>query len=269
MHTTSATPRGGRRFNSRWLTRPIAALLVAGLAIIGALGAIVASAAVPTFPDNLVVFPDRDFISVEGFADHAGETATVEIKRGATVMGSAQAVVSGDDMAFEINHPGGVCWGAGAPASLKVTPDIQAGDVAVIKFSDGTSQERTVQDAQASDAVQDGTKVTISGHIGPDVNKDFMEQRIVNPDLVPLIGKRDVRAAPGPLTPAPTGGYSSGLTLPTAHTFVATYEFTDLDAATEAAHSDLGERAMAWQEQDADANRQGLTIAEFGEAGGP
>src|SRR3954471_9088135 len=267
MHTTSATPRGGRRFNSRWLTRPIAALLVAGLAIIGALGAIVASAAVPTFPDNLVVFPDRDFISVEGFQGHKGETATVEIKRGATVMGSARAVVSGEDVAFEINHPGGACWGAGT--SLKVTPDIRPGDVAVITFPDGTSQDTTVQDAQASDAVQDGTKVTVSGHIGAGVNKDFMEQRIVNPDLVPLIGKRDVRAAPGPLTPAATGGYSSSLTFPTADTFVATYEFTDLDAATEAAHSDLGERAMAWQEQDADANRQGLTIAEFGEAGGP
>ncbi len=26
---------------------------------------------------------------------------------------------------------------------------------------------------------------------------------------------------------------------------------------------------MAWQEEDADANRQGLTIAEYGELGGP
>ena len=54
-----------------------------------------ASAAVPSFPDNLVVFPDRDFVSVEGFADHAGETATLQVKRGTTVVGSAQAVVSG------------------------------------------------------------------------------------------------------------------------------------------------------------------------------
>ncbi len=29
------------------------------------------------------------------------------------------------------------------------------------------------------------------------------------------------------------------------------------------------ERLMSWQVEDADANRQGLTIAEFGEAGGP
>src|SRR4051812_42061333 len=266
VRTYSLRPSGPRRRGRRWLTKPVAAVVVA-LLTIGAAGAMIASAAVPTFPDNLVVFPDRDFISVEGFQDHAGETATIEIKRGSTVMGSAKAVVSGGDVAFEINHPGGACWGAGT--SLKVTPDIKPGDVAVITFADGTSQDTTVQDAQASDAVQDGTTVTVSGHIAAGMNKDFMEQRIVNPDLVPLIGKRDVRAVPGPLTPAPAGSYSSSLTFPTADTFVATYEFTDLDAATEAAHSDLGERAMAWQEQDADANRQGLTIAEFGEAGGP
>jgi hypothetical protein len=98
-------------------------------------GVLVATAAVPAFPDNLVIFPDRDFISVEGFTDHAGETATVEIKRGNQLMGSAQAVVSGEDVAFEINHPGGVCWGNNT--SLKVTPDIRPGDVAVIRFPDG------------------------------------------------------------------------------------------------------------------------------------
>ena len=257
---------GGRRSRRR-VTKAVAVLLGAGLAAMATVGVIVATAAVPAFPDNLVVFPDRDFISVEGFADHAGETATVEIRRGAQVMGSAQAKVSGTDVAFEINHPGGVCWGNGT--ALKVTPDIRPGDVAVITFPDGTSKDTTVQDAQASDAVQNGTTVTVSGHIGPDVVKDFMEQRIVNADLVDLIGKRDVRAVPGPLTPAPTGGYSSSLAFPTPTTFVATYEFTDLAAADAAANSDLGERAMAWQGQDAAGNRQGITIAEFGELGGP
>jgi hypothetical protein len=90
--------------------------VVVALLTIGAAGAMIASAAVPTFPDNLVVFPDRDFISVEGFQDHAGEAATIEIKRGSTVMGSAKAVVSGGDVAFEVNHPGGVCWGNNTPA---------------------------------------------------------------------------------------------------------------------------------------------------------
>ena len=33
-----------------------------------------ATAAVPVFPDNLVVFPNRDFISAKGVPEHAGET---------------------------------------------------------------------------------------------------------------------------------------------------------------------------------------------------
>ena len=96
-----------------------------------------------------------------------------------------------------------------------------------------------------------------------------MEQRIINPDLVDTdVGRRDIRAIPGPLTPAPKGGYSSSLEFE-GNTFTATYVFQTAAAAQIAAQADLGERAMSWQVEDADGNRQGLTIAEFGEAGGP
>ena len=228
-----------------------------------------ATADVPTFPNNIVVFPDRDFVSVEGFEDHAGETATLDVTRNGTVMGSAKAVVSDSGVAFEVNHPGGVCWGAGT--SLQVTPDIRAGDVVAIHFADGSHDETTTSSATVtSDMVQSGTTVTVAGSFGTEVNPDFMEQRIINPDLVDVVGKRDVRALPGPVVPAPRGGYSSGMAVDTAtHTFLATYEFDTQQGADTAAAADLGERAMNWQVQDADGNRQGLTIAEFGEAGGP
>ena len=229
-----------------------------------------ASAAVPAFPDNLVVFPDRDFVSVEGFADHAGETATLQVKRGTTVVGSAQAVVSGTDLAFEVNHPGGVCWGAGT--GLNVTPDIKAGDVVSIEFPDGTSSDVTTSSAAVSkDMTLIGSTITVDGTIGPDVKPAQMEQRIINADLVTTaVGKRDIRAVPGPLTPAPRGGYASGLAIDaTAGTFTATYQFEDPAVARIASEAGLGERAMSWQVEDADANRQGLTIAEFGESGGP
>ena len=52
-----------------------------------------ASAAVPEAPNNIVVFPDRDFVTIEGYQDHIGETALVEVKRGGTVVGSAQGEV--------------------------------------------------------------------------------------------------------------------------------------------------------------------------------
>ncbi len=229
-----------------------------------------ASAAVPTFPDNIVVFPDRDFISVEGYSAHAGETALAEVTRpGTGVIGSAKVTVSGTDVAFEVNHPGGACWGAGT--SLNVTPDIKAGDVVSVTFPDGSHDETTTSSATVSkDMTQSGTTVTVEGTIGSDVVPAQLEQRIINADLVPIIGKRDVRALPGPIVPAPRGGYSSGMAVDAAAgTFVATYQFDTLEAADTTAASQLGERAMSWQVEDADANRQGLTIAEFGEAGGP
>ena len=228
-----------------------------------------ASAAVPQFPDNLVVFPDRDFVSIEGYSGHAGETALVEVTRpGVGVIGSAKGKVSGTDVAFEINHPGGLCWGAGT--GLDVTPDIKAGDVVSITFPDGSHDETTTSSATVTkDMVQNGTTVTVEGTYGPDVNPDQMEQRIINAALVDVIGKRSISAVPGPLTPAPKGGYSSALEFPSPGNFVATYEFDTLEGATTAAAADLGERAMSWEVQDPDGNRQGLTIAEFGEVGGP
>ena len=106
----------------------VAGLLAATLAGSSLVGAHAAAAAVPTFPDNLLVFPNRDFITVEGYAEHKGETGTITVRRpslGGQVVGSAQGVVSGGDVAFEVNHPGGVCWGNGT--GLKVTPDILPG----------------------------------------------------------------------------------------------------------------------------------------------
>ena len=45
------------------------------LAIVMSVLAGSASAAVPVFPDNLVVFPNRDFLSAKGFQDHVGRVA--------------------------------------------------------------------------------------------------------------------------------------------------------------------------------------------------
>jgi hypothetical protein len=227
-----------------------------------------ATAAVPTFPDNLVVFPDRDFVTVEGYQDHIGETATVDILRGTTKIGSAQGVVQEGDVAFEINHPGGSCWGAGT--TLKVTPDIRGGDVAKISFGGQVAGDSKVLDTFATDVsyTPGSTSLTVSGHVGSDVVPAQMEQRIVNPSLVGTsVARRDVRAVPGPMTRAARGGYSSALAV-TGTTFTATYEFDEAAVAKTAAEGG-GARVMAWQEEDADANRQGLTIAELGEAGGP
>ncbi|HEY3573243.1 MAG TPA: fibronectin type III domain-containing protein [Arthrobacter sp.] len=227
-----------------------------------------ASAAVPTFPDNIVVFPNRDFVTLEGYQDHLGQTGTVEVKRAGKIIGSAEGVVAAGDVAFEVNHPGGYCWGAGT--GLNVTPDILPGDVVSLRFGATAAGETTVQDAYVTgDSTLSGTTLTVKGHIGAGVNPAQLEQRIIEPALRDTtVARRDIRAIPGPLTPAPKGGYTSGLDV-AGDTFTATYNFDDAATAEIAANAGLGERAMAWEFEDADANRQGLTIAEYGEPGGP
>jgi hypothetical protein len=249
-------------------------LLAASLSAAAVVGASAASAAVPTAPNNLLVFPNRDFISVEGYQDHVGQLATMTVTRSGVVVGSAQAVVAVGDVAFEVNHPGGACWGDGT--GLMVTPDILPGDVASISFDGVDAGDTRIQDGYVNaDAVLGTTllpndTVLVSGHVGAGVIQDNTEQRIVDPTLTAAAGKRDVRALPGPVTRSPQGPYSSGLAFNDAdHTFVATYVFDDPAVAQIAANASLGERLLSWESTDAAGNRQGVTIAEFGEVGGP
>jgi Fn3 associated/Fibronectin type III domain len=251
----------------------LAAAMLVGLPSVlvgGASGAGALTPNLPVAPNNIMIFPNRDFITIEGYQDHVGQSGLIEVTRpGVGVVGSAIAVVSGDDVAFEINHPGGYCWGTGT--GLNVTPDIQAGDVVSLTFGDTLEAATTTLDVSATDAIQNGFTVTVAGHIGSTVDSANMEQRIIEPALVDtIVGKRDVRAVPGPLTPAPKGGYSSSLEFDTAsQTFLATYIFDVEEDAHIAANAGLGERAMAWEVTDDAGNRQGMTIAEFGEPGGP
>jgi hypothetical protein len=259
-------PRGRRR-------AVVAGLVATGLISSSLILPGIAAAAVPTFPDNVVVFPDRDFVTVEGYQDHVGQTATVEVWRGTQIVGSAQGVVEAGDVAFEINHPGGYCWGAGT--NLKVTPDIKPGDRVSIRF--GTAADAVADDAttvadafvNVDSVLNEATRtLTITGHFNTALDPARVEQRIVNPELTETdVTRRDVRAVPGGLTIAPKGGYSSDLVI-TGDTFTATYVFDTLETARIAATGG-GERFMSWQEEDAEANRQGLTIAEYGELGGP
>jgi len=110
----------------------------------------------------------------------------------------------------------------------------------------------------------------VTGHIAAGVDQTMLEQRTVNPDFTATtVGKRDIRAIPGPLTPAPRGGYSSSLTFDDAnHTFTATYVFDD-PANAKIAASGGGERLLSWQVVDLAGNRQGITIAEADQLGGP
>jgi hypothetical protein len=64
-------PPRSRRGRAAAIAGLTAALTLASAAV----GAGVASAAPPAFPDNVVVFPDRDFVTIEGYQDRIGQTA--------------------------------------------------------------------------------------------------------------------------------------------------------------------------------------------------
>jgi hypothetical protein len=150
LHHNRVHARASRRAESgetagtrRVRTKSIALASVAGALLIGVPTVLVGvgspagaavPAPVPTFPDNLNVFPNRDFVSIDGYSEHAGQPATVTVTRSAVgVIGAATGIVSGGDVAFEVNHPGGICWGAGGGPN--VTPDIQPHDVVSISFN--------------------------------------------------------------------------------------------------------------------------------------
>ncbi len=259
----------------------VGAVVAVAAVSMGALGvwsatAGAAIAPLPTFPDNLAVFPNRDFITVEGFADHVGDSALIEVVRpGIGVVGSAVGVVSGGDVAFEVNHPGGYCWGEGT--TLKVTPDIQGGDEVTINFDGGPVEYSVTTNSTAVTvpAYLDprdplGTTMLVEGYIEPTTPDDRFEQRIIEPVLRDTeIQRRDIRALFGPLAPDNFNSYLSGVTRTAPDHWVATYVFQNASTAIIARDAALGERAMSWQFTDPAANRQGITLAEFGEPGGP
>jgi hypothetical protein len=251
----------------------------------------IANAAVPVFPNNIVAFPQRDFVTLEGYSELKGQNLTVEVVRAGVVIGSAIGKVSGLDVAFEVNHPGGYCWGAGT--GLDVTPDIKHGDMVQLrKTAEPVStffQDMVVKHAECSGPGEISTdKLSVAGSNSDDnvviikgvysgaMDFAFTEQRVVNPDLkTTAVGRRDIRAVQGAVagTFEAADGYSSKLVFDkAAGTFTATYIFTNTavtQGVPQLVISGGGERLLSWMAADGDGNRQGITIAELGESGGP
>jgi hypothetical protein len=270
----------GRRLRSR---ATVAGLLALGLTT-GGLNAVPAQAInsnPPTGPGNIEVFPARDMIAIDGYADQAGRTATFKVIRGGQTVGSAVGTVGADGF-LEVNHPGGVCWGAGT--GLQVTPDIKAGDEIRVDFSDGTWDGSQVVDVQATDVVLDKTanSLTINGRYGAGVDMPGTDLaadpgkfgiEIVNPDMRngSAIGER---AIGWPTDVAPRGHTVQGTltgTDATGGTFSVTYGFqnaADLALANSGAITALGWLASPDPALGVEA-QFGLTLNEFYESGGP
>lgn len=302
MTTARPTQHRGREGAHRALVPPAARssrtrLIAGGLSAAMAGGALVtfattatAATMLPVFPDNVVVFPNRDMVVLEGGFGQ-DQPVLVEVHRDGRLMGAvAGATVTGGE--WEVNHPGGPCWGDGTTLGRtdlpQVTPDIRPGDVVSVRNAAGQLLADTVvQDGYVTPDTAPvmntaGTGFTVTGHAAAAIPDDQMEQRIINPELTGTgVARRDIRAvltANNAMEPAPKGGYSSRLEVDNAAaTFTAFYDFTMngvIDVATARsvaalAASSGGERLMSWELTDAAANRQGLTIAEDDEFNGP
>ncbi len=271
---------------------PIGALLLGVVAsVLVPAGTASAAAPLPSAPDNIVVFPDRDMVVLEGYEDRDGQPVEVHVLRDGRLMGAAKGQITAG-AEFEVNHPGGACWG-NDPAFPRVTPDLRAGDVVEVRFSDGgTSFAHSESRVLGGGVTETGDKgiaisgngavLTVTGTVDPAVPAENMEQRIVNPALTDTrVARRDMRAVVtegNVLEAAPKGGYSSKLEV-AGGGFTATYDFR-IDAAgtipqaeaaaTLATALEGGDvRLMSWQQTDGAANRQGLTIAQRDEFDGP
>lgn len=273
---------GGRR---RVAAALAGALAVSGLSAAAVLGAATSAGAavVPldgTGTANVLVFPERDFVSLTGFEQ---TPITVQVLRSGVVIGTAHGTPVFDadagETLIEVNHPGGVCWDG-------VTPDILPGDVVQVITDDSdpldpvgvsaTTRDVGTDFAQAAALDPDGVldDVVVHGRAvdlvtgGPVLLAD-LEQRIIQPALVPINGKRSLRA-PGDGTLA----YDAvdPVTNPDGTRWTATYRNLGVAAARSATDVTSSEtRIISWQAQDAAGTFFGITIFENGSAvaGGP
>ncbi|KAG5186993.1 hypothetical protein JKP88DRAFT_254288 [Tribonema minus] len=245
---------------------------------------LIALAALPVPPSNIVLFPDRDFVTVEGFQEYAGKRGALIATRGTQRVGAAIPVFSGGDVAFEVNHPGGRertfkvpfrCSAAATWRSRSTTPEVDTANVAECRLVNTFIDTRIPPPAAATVApfrvIFEGTMETALTAQG------FLDFRIINPDWVgTVVGRRDVRAALN-LAAAPplvaSAGYASvlevipGSTGPGLGRFRATFDFTTRELAQLAV--DGGARVLSWLAQDAAAFAICITISEYLEVGGP
>ncbi|GLB69391.1 fibronectin type III domain-containing protein [Arthrobacter mangrovi] len=252
--------------NQRRARTAMVALTATGLLAGGTTAVMAANP--PTGPGNIEIFAKRDMVAIEGYAAQAGQTATISVSRGGSVIGLARGVV--DSTGFlEVNHPGGSCWDI-------VTPNIQGGDEVNVQFADGSSDGALAGSAvitsvesvemPATEAAGDVEgQVVIKGTYGADVDPARMQVEIVNPGMRDLaIGERAIGwpADDAPTTYAVDGSAADG-------TFTVTYGFF---SAAERDAAMAGDPSVASWQADATGGVEmqlGLTISEFKEIDGP
>lgn len=178
--------RGRRRTRAAITT---AAALMGTAALASPAGAAVAP--VPTLPHSIISFPQRDFVSADGFTDATSVTVRV-IRNGVTIATSDPIVPDAATGLVEVNHPGGGCW-------VGTTPDILPGDEIMTTPDVGVSEATTTANVTAGVGQDVGGDIVVHGTAQDAAGKplpiDQIEQRLVaNRDAFDANGRRTLRA---------------------------------------------------------------------------
>ncbi|MFD1055379.1 Ig-like domain-containing protein [Terrabacter terrigena] len=223
-------------------------------------------------PHTIISFPERDFVSADGYAQ--GDPVTVEVIRSGFTVGIAHVdpqddlTTPGFDGLVEVNHPGGGCWET-------VTPDIRPGDVVRTTTGSGTVDQTTTagvtvtQPATAIDATTIQIKGTAVAAGGGQIPIDQIEARVIaGGQRFVVNNRRDLRAdsvggdgllaydGPGLTTWTATIGGLGGVD--------QTSGVSDIQRATSTQNESRG----MWLGGNPLAGTE-LTIFEFGQIGGP
>ena len=103
----------------------------------------------PVPPHAIFVFPERDFVSAEGY--DPSQTVTINVLRKVVTndgtndvisfvtVGAAQNLTPNAEGLVEVNHPGAACWEG-------QTPDIRPGDIVRVTTAAGVADQTTTAD---------------------------------------------------------------------------------------------------------------------------
>lgn len=211
-----------------------------------------AVASPPTGDHLILVFPERDFVSVEGWTE---TNLTVEVLRNGFVVGSATGLNPVNGL-VEINHAGPPCWDT-------VTPDIRAGDVVQVLTAPDTGESTLTYDVRVTDpaAATGPDTVTVHGTAGTPAAPlplADLQTRLISPgNLFDANGRRDVRAHGD----GSAGEGSLVYDAPGSNAWTAT--FTGLSTADVSRAVNAESRIMRL------GGLNEATIFEFGAFGGP
>lgn len=249
----------------------LAAAITAGALVALAVptAAVVPAFAVISDPGThiITVFPERDMVSAEGYAD--SDRPTIQVLRGGAVIATASNLVPVGGI-VEVNHPPAGCWEG-------TTPDIRSGDVIRVLTAPGVGDQTFVGNVtvtqpatkiNASTVVMKGTAVAPGGGQLP---ADQLEARVVAANQsFALNGRRTLRAgAPGSGEDGTVEYDGPGLTTWTATwTGLAGVGADGVSDADRATSSTTAESRGLWLGRNAATGNE-VTIFEYGAIGGP